>query len=344
MKSPFRIAIVGAGMVTANCHLPAALATNRIQVVALVDSVIDRAYELVKRFNINAHVLHDVEPVLNLVDGIVITTPNNSHCETALTCLQNGIPILIEKPLASTLADAERICKSSSQHGIPVSVGYCRRFWDNVQLMTDLIKSEYFGCIKRFVYQSGNAGGWASMSGFHLDRKSIGGGVLMTMGTHFLDLMLLWFGYPSEFEFSDDSLGGPEANAIATFKFKSDISSFEGTIRLSRTIDLPNGFVMETDNGFIVLHEGENAPILFRPKRRPDVEAVVRRKIYIEASPRNGFLLQLEDFAQSCLEGREPAAPCRDGLESLKLVESLYASKSLLRRDWYDLKEEGDLL
>jgi len=60
------------------------------------------------------------------VDAVVLATPNALHHEQALHCIQAGVPILLEKPIASTVAEAEAIVKAAENTGVPVLIGHHR--------------------------------------------------------------------------------------------------------------------------------------------------------------------------------------------------------------------------
>ncbi len=210
---------MGTGKIAASAHLPAALAAPGIDVVALVDPVLGRARALAQHYGIAPRLAASVSEVVGDIDGAVIATPNNSHCQIAVECCRAGVSTLIEKPLAVSVREGEAIARAAKEAGVVVAVGYVTRFYDGVGLLADLIATGYFGRVHRFAYQSGSAGRWAPLSGYTLDRAATGGGVLVVTGTHFLDRMLYWFGYPDGVEYQDDSLGGPEANVLARFRY-----------------------------------------------------------------------------------------------------------------------------
>jgi predicted dehydrogenase len=204
--------------------------------------------------------------------------------------------------------------------------------------MGDLLRRRYFGAVRQFAYQFGTRGGWAPVSAYNLDRRSSGGGVLVVTGTHFLDRMLHWFGYPVRMHLVDDSRGGPEANAAACFVFESDGGLVRGWARFSKTVALEAGLVIDTDAGMVVLRERPDAPIIVRPSRDEAMETVVRARGSEEGgSPgSHEFLLQLEDFAAACRGEHPPMVPGEVGLKSLRLLEQLYACRSPLADDWYE--------
>ena len=322
-----RIVIVGAGRITADSHLPAALAAPGVEIGALVDADPERARSLARAAGVDTRVASSLSDVLDGADAVIVATPNDSHAALAITCLEAGVHVLIEKPLATTVADAEAVARAAEASGCVAAVGFCTRFQDSVQLMGELLEQEFFGAVRRFAYQLGVVGGWASASGFHLDRAAAGGGVLVTTGTHFLDRMLYWFGPPASCELLDDSLGGPEANAVARFAWDGG-RALVGSARFSKTVTLPAGFVMETERGTVVLREGERETIRFWPAETPGVECALRPS---EPGPAAGlFERQLADFLDACRQGRAPAVSTADGVAGVRLVDELYAKRGPL--------------
>jgi predicted dehydrogenase len=337
MPQPFRLALVGAGMVTRSSHLPAALASDKVQVVALVEPMRQRAEELARWYGIAPAIVPQVQDVLGDIDGAVIATPNDTHMGIALTCLEAGVATLIEKPLASTYAEGEAIVHAGEASGKVVAVGYVVRFRENILLLSDLLTVGYFGAVRGFVHQVGGRGGWAPMSSYNLSRKATGGGVLMVTGTHFLDCMLHFWGYPDDVAFADDAQGGPEANCLAIFRYMTTDTPCEGVALYSKTTELPRGLIIETDRGIVQIADSDEADIMFRPYTYAQAEQVVRRcgkPPYPQEM--SVFQRQLEDFVDACQQGRSPMVDGRQGLASLRLLEELYTRRQALNTDWYN--------
>jgi predicted dehydrogenase len=260
--------------------------------------------------------------VLSGAEAAIIATPNHTHAAIAEQCLTKRVAVLIEKPLALTTSEGERICAAAHRSGAVVAVGYVTRFRETVRLMARLIADRHFGAIRRFAYQFGTKGGWAPLSAYNLDRRTSGGGVLVTTGTHFIDRMLYWFGYPEEASLVDDAAGGPEANAEAQFAFRQ---GFTGIARFSKTVAMPAGFVMETEAGLVVLKDRADATILLRPPDRPELElSIVERH---RAAPADEFVQQLEDFVRAIRGKGTAMVTGEQGVESLRLLEHLYTNR-----------------
>lgn len=335
MHERFRLAIVGAGMITRVTHLPAALTSSGVDVAVLVDPVEGRAAALAQEYGIAPRIVRRIEEAADGIDGAVIATPNHTHMAIAVACLERGIPVLVEKPLAGSYQAGLAILAAAERAGKPVAVGYSTRFRENVRLLKRLLDAEYFGAVRRFVHQFGTPGGWSPLSAYNLDCRTAGGGVLVVTGTHFLDRMLYLWGYPDSVAFEDDSRGGPEANCVARFGYTGGRVPLEGAVRYSKTVRLPPGLVIDTECGYVVVGDHEDADIVIRRHSCPSVEELVRPRMRVQ--PGNDVArLQLEDFVAACREGRSPLVDGRQGLESLRLLEQLYGCRRTLRDDWYE--------
>jgi predicted dehydrogenase len=335
----FRLGIIGAGLITENSHLPAALATSDVRLEAVVDPVASRAASLVRRFGIDAQVARDVGEVLGQLDGAVIATPNDTHKEIAVRCLDAGIPVLLEKPLASNYVDGLAIVEIAKRNAKTLAVGYCTRFRQSTLLLKRLLEIGYFGRVSRFYHQFGTPGGWVPLSGYILNRESVGGGVLVITGTHFLDRMIHYWGYPELAALADDGAGGPEANAVATFRYERGAASIEGKVRYSKTTALPGGMAIETEAGIVTLADNDTADLMLRPSRNSELCQVIRSAN--EAPVADVFQAQLEDFVRACRGGGEPRVTGQQGLLSLRLTEELYGNRVRLIDQWYDQPMES---
>jgi predicted dehydrogenase len=336
MPRPFRLALVGAGMITQSSHLPAALASPLVHVEAIIDPAVDRAAGLARTYGLSVRIAPRVDDVFGGIDGALIATPNDTHHVIAVSCLRRGVPVLIEKPLASGYAEGCAIVEAAEHSGQVAAVGYSSRFRPAILLLKELLDTGYFGTVLRFAHQFGTAGGWAPFSAYNLKRNAAGGGVLVVTGTHFLDRMLYFWGYPDEATLVDDSLGGPEANCTATFRYRRTGAPFEGVARYSKTAALAAGLVIETERGYVILGDHDDSEIVFRPHAKARVEHLVqwRGPSRLPAAP-SVFQLQLEDFIHACRSHRAPRVDARQGLESLRLIEQLYTHGTSHDRDWY---------
>jgi predicted dehydrogenase len=340
-QSPFRLVIVGAGMITASNHLPVALGCSAVKVTGIVDTQVERARSLVQAYGLDAVACSTLQEALSNADGVIIATPNHTHKALAIECIETGLPVLIEKPLATTVEDGEAVVNCAKHHGVTVAVGYQARYRDNLQLLKDLLASRRFGRVRRFARQAGTRGGWAPLSGYNLDRRASGGGVLVVSGTHFLDTMLGLWGYPERVEFWDDSLGGIEAHCQARFAFReADGNVFDGLVISSKLVSLPAGLVIETDRGYLVIPDDDDADILFKPCEA-SLEYCVLKRREPGRFPRKMSVAErlLVDFVDAARTRRAPLANADEALLSLRLLRDLYAAREAMNEHWYPARK-----
>jgi predicted dehydrogenase len=326
---PVKLAIVGCGRITEDSHLPAALKSPAIELSALVDGNLERAQRLARMYGSSCALATELEPVLTSVDCVLIATPNHTHFPLASAALERGLPVLVEKPLTVTFAESRRLCETARSMGTFVSVGFHTRHYPVVPLMKRLLQKGSLGRVRSFHFEYGTRGGWAPHSGYILRREQSGGGVLVVNGTHFIDRMILWFGMPTSFRYSDDSYGGVEANCQAMLEFPD---GFTGSLRFSKTIDLGNHFEMETDLYRVQISSSEQKHIKLWAHDAPDIELAFRDAL--RPAPEDCFQVQLEEFARAVRGHGLPSVDGEAGMLSVKLCEELYARREQLAEPW----------
>ena len=333
-----KIAIAGCGLITRASHLPAALRSPKVEVFALIDSRVANAEALAKDFALKCHIAKDVSEVIDKVEGVLIATPNHTHYPIAEVALKLGIPVLIEKPITTTYEDAIRLCELAQETKAFISVGYRTRYFPSVNMMKKLLDQSFFGKINHFYYEFGTKGGWAPVSGYNIDRKKSGGGVLVVSGTHFLDRMLYWFDEPKKFIYKDDSYGGVEANCKAELFFENDTGNFTGTFFMSKTTGLKNKFILDTEKYVCELNEKDSEKITLFPKNDSSLKMELSPNATQNQIKMSSIQKQLEEFADNI---RRPGKITVDGwfaARSIKLIEEMYKNRSLLEEPWVTYK------
>ncbi|MEO9190477.1 MAG: Gfo/Idh/MocA family oxidoreductase [Acetobacteraceae bacterium] len=327
MNQPFRIGIVGSGAVARLCHVPAVLASPLAALSATVDPVTERARSVAREYGVDPVVASSLEHVLDKVDGLIIATPNHTHAPLALAAIAAGVPCLIEKPLCITEAEGRRVCEAAERGGVVVAAGYCLRFNEGVVLVKQLLDEGSLGAVRQFHFQDGSVGGWSPESGYILNRESAGGGVMTVTGSHHLDRMLYWFGYPDEALLQHDGSGGPEAHCHATIRYRSRGLRIDGSMLFSKLVRLDAGVAVRTELG--TLATGVlGSPVLWRRSESPAVTAELRSAGIGSWDPRKTvFQRQLEDFIEACRGEHPPAVPAETGLQSVRLISALYGTR-----------------
>ena len=130
------------------------------------------------------------------VDGVIITTPNQYHEEQAVAAFEAGLGVLIEKPLAHTLDSAERIVAAAADAPGICIVGFKNRFLPAVEVIKGYERAGRFGEVTHVEANYIRRRGIPGRGSWFTDRSSSGGGSLIDIGVHAIDLALYVLDFP----------------------------------------------------------------------------------------------------------------------------------------------------
>jgi predicted dehydrogenase len=330
-RSTVRLAIIGCGAVTELCHLPAAKLTQEVKIVALVDKNIQRAKLLAKRFGITNYA-QDYQQLPENVNGVIIALTNFLHAPVAMDFLKSRMPVLIEKPMALTVEEAEAMVKTADVAEVALQVGLMYRFCNGARLVKRVIDEGWLGALQSFSLESGFVYDWPVTTGFIFSKEQAGGGVLIDTGSHMLDLLRWWLGDVIDVEYRDDSLGGVEADCLVSLVLQHPTGPVQGTVTLSRIRKL-------SDTARIV---GERFTI--------EYDLSTPQKVRIWPSTWHGkctsfisdfgptssqswnevYAEQLRAFAQAIFTGGKSAVPGESVISNVALIERCYRGRQPL--------------
>lgn len=235
-----KYALIGCGRISAN-HIAAAKA-NRLEFVGICDINKEMLQDKVSRF--------DLEEVYQYVDYhkmlekerpelVAIATESGKHAAIALDCIEAGCNVIIEKPIALTLAEADAVIKAAKEKGVKVCANHQNRFNKSIQKIRDAVEKERFG---RMFYGTAHIR-WCRDENYYMQAKWRGtweqdGGALMNQCIHNIDLLRWMMGDEVEEVIGmTDRLNHPYIEAedlgIALVKFKNGAYGvIEGTTDL----------------------------------------------------------------------------------------------------------------
>jgi myo-inositol 2-dehydrogenase/D-chiro-inositol 1-dehydrogenase len=192
MSTPLGIGVLGLGGIACTHHLPALRRIPGVSVVALSDPD-PRARERAARFAPGAGRHDSAESLLARpdVDAVLIAAPTHLHAELAGVAAAAGKHIYIEKPLATSGADASRIIDAASRSGVRVAVGFNRRRHPLYAQARRVLAAERIGRVRSVHSAFSEPVAPGEMPGWKRSR-STGGGVLLDLGSHHFDL-IRWF-------------------------------------------------------------------------------------------------------------------------------------------------------
>jgi len=335
-KTPVRLAMVGCGAVTEVSHLPAArLVRDALEMVALCDPDLERARALAKRFAIDRCVA-DVRELESGVDGVVVAVPNHLHAPVGLECLGRGLPVLVEKPLAPTLDQARALVDAADAAGVALQVGLMYRYCEGTRLVKRALEEDWLGTLQNFSLESGAVYDWPITSGFFASKAEAGGGELMDIGSHLLDLLLWWLGEPLAVEYRDDCRGGVEAECSLALTLGHEGAAVSGTVLLSRVRRLSNRVRLVGERLTLEYDLSSVGGLRLWPSA-PDPTGVAFVSDFGASQQRSWdevFADQLKAFARAIRSGEQPAVTGRSSLPSLALIERCYRERQPLEYAW----------
>ncbi|MDQ0897041.1 Gfo/Idh/MocA family protein [Paenibacillus sp. V4I7] len=192
MSKTYRIAIIGCGGIANGKHMPSLNKLKNVEMVAFCDIISEKAQEAAAKYGKeDARVYEDYREVLkdSTIDIVHVCTPNDSHAEITIAALEAGKHVMSEKPMAKTASDARRMVEAAKRTGKKLTVGYNNRFRGDSQHLRQLCSEGELGEIyfaKAHAIRRRAVPTW----GVFLDEEKQGGGPLIDIGTHALDLTM----------------------------------------------------------------------------------------------------------------------------------------------------------
>ncbi|MGG1554499.1 Gfo/Idh/MocA family protein [Paenibacillus ferrarius] len=187
-----RVGMIGCGGIATGKHLPSLNKIDKVEVVAFFDISEERAKEARDQFGApGAKVYASIQALLadEAVDVVHVCTPNDTHAEISIAALEAGKHVMCEKPMAKTSADARRMVEVAKRIGKKLTIGYNNRFRADSQYLKKIVDEGDLGEIyfaKAHAVRRRGVPTW----GVFLDEEKQGGGPLIDIGTHALDLTL----------------------------------------------------------------------------------------------------------------------------------------------------------
>jgi predicted dehydrogenase len=292
-----------------------------------------RAQRLGRRFGIE-RCTDDYHAWLADVDGVIVAVPNHLHAPVARELLEHRVAVLVEKPLASTLAEGQALAALSRTSGVPVQVGHMYRFSKTTRLVKRAVDEGWLGPLRGFSVRYGVVSSWPATSGFYWRKEQAGGGVLMDMGPHVLDLLRWWLGEVSEVEYYDDVAGGVEADCRLSLTVRTSSGDIRGDVALSRLRWL-GGTATIVGERFTIECDIRTLAARIRPAGwGVDDPSFAADFAPAGDSFRGMFVEQLRAFAAAIRDGTVPLVPADAVLPAMAVIERCYRERRPLEHTW----------
>src|SRR5690625_3423648 len=197
MSKRLKIGIIGAGGIATGAHIPAYLkCSDRVEIISVADIHKQKAEDCAEKFSI-PYAFDNYEDMLTelTLDAVSICTPNKFHCSATLKALEAGCHVLCEKPPAMSYEEALIMETAAKKVGKILTYGFHYRYTPEVMALKRFIEGNELGDIytaRVTAMRRRGIPGW----GVFTNKELQGGGALIDIGVHMLDVALYLMGYP----------------------------------------------------------------------------------------------------------------------------------------------------
>lgn len=338
-----KIGIIGTGNIS-HLHIAGYLHNKNTELYALCDINEERLKKAGEKYGISRLYTDKDEMLKSLpeLDAVSVCTWNSAHAECSIAALRAGKHVLCEKPMAMNAQQALDMERAAAESGKLLMIGFVRRFGNDCRVIQDFIDGGTVGDIyyakATYLRRCGCPGGWFG------DKARSGGGPLIDLGVHVIDLCRYLAGNRRPLSVFGASFSGLDRSQVKTVKSytasdlaKRDVYNVEDAICAMIRFE---GFVLSVEASFALNIKKDVGKIeLFGTKGGvsvdPEVEVYNVTNGYLTdisigyptALDFNGlFDNEIAHFAD-CLLGRcECRSPAHDGVEIMRIIDGIYES------------------
>lgn len=345
MEKIMKVGIIGCGNIS-HCHIQAYRRNPNVQVISCCDINLERAKQYAATYNIPTY-YGSVDEMLKKekdLDSVSVCTWNNGHYECTMKALKAHKNVLVEKPMAMNAKQALKMQEEAEKQGVVLQVGFVKRFAKTTDIFQDLQDNLGDIYLAKAIYtrRIGNPGGWFS------DKSKSGGGPLIDLGVHVIDLSRYLMGMPkpvSVYGATFNKLGdkkdvkGIHLYHPVDYDAKTNICDVEDSV--IALIRFDNGALLHLEASFTLnLKEGITTLQMFGDKGGAVVEP--RLEIYRDINDymtnitpiidynydvfAEMFTNETNHFYDCCVNGAKCKAPAEDGVMLMKILDAIYES------------------
>lgn len=323
-----RWGLVGTGAIANKRVGPALIHAQNSSLVAVCDVRRDAAESLAEKLGVGTvHTQLDDLLEDNQIDAVYLATPIFLHASQALQVLDAGKHVLVEKPMALSVAEAEQMVNKAREKGKTLATAYYRRFYPKIERLKTLINEGTLGDIVSVVstYHTWYDPGEGAPGSWRTQKAQAGGGVIWDMGSHRFDLLIDLLGMPTQVWAVTETLAhdyqvedtasvylkmGNGAQCVSTWQWSSrtwvdhlSIIGTKGKVVLE-PVDSPN----------LTLFIGKD-----RAQERLNEEIPL---------PDNVHEPMIQNFIDSVLAGVDPVEVGEEGLKVNRILEAIDRSSA----------------
>lgn len=352
-QEQLRVGIIGCG--AGIFHLEGYQTEPRAKVVALAGLDTDRCEMLAKKFDV-PRIYRDYQDLLadDDIDAVSIAVPNILHMPVALAAFEAGKHVLIEKPLARNAEEGVRMVEAAEKHGKLLGISFQRRTRHDIQLLRNQVDTGAFG---RVYYSKAwwmRRSGIPGLGSWFTSKEGAGGGPLIDLGVHVLDMVLYVLGNPKITSVSASTYAeiGPQGKGAWVGRRSSSPSE----VQQYEVEDLATAFMRFEDGGTLLLEASwaaftemkddfgiqlygsqGGARIFAENYALTDTLEVYSGfgDTTMDSKPRlvetEGHGAIIRNFVDAILEGKPLSPDGVEGLDRVRLIDAIYRSAELGR-------------
>ena len=340
-----KVAVVGVGNIS-NCHINGYLKNENVELYAFCDINEERVkaqgakYGVTRLYTDEATMLAECPEI----DAVSVCTWNSAHAPCTIMALNAGKHVLCEKPMAMNAQEAQDMIDASVRNGKKLMIGFVRRFGNDASVVKDFIENDKVGDIyyakATYLRRNGNPGGWFG------DKSHSGGGPLIDLGVHVIDLTRFLMGNPkpvSVYGATFHKLGNrpgvkSSVGYVSAGKGNNDICDVEDMA--TALIRYDNGAVLSVEASFSLNIKNDSGKIeLFGTKGGvkldPEFELYTDVNNYLANVTLNMptalsfdglFENEINYFVDAVVNDVDVSSIARDGKTLMQILDAIYLS------------------
>ena len=332
MSKAIRLSVMGAGLIGKR-HIEQILARPEAGLASIIDPT-SAARELAQSLNVAWYpFFQDIAPE-DRPEGIIVATPNQMHVANGMECIEAGLPVLIEKPIADDLVGAEALVDSAERRGVPLLVGHHRRHDPMIQRAKEEIDSGRLGQIV-----SVHGMFWLIKPDDYFDvawRREKGAGPILLNLIHDVDLLRYLCGEIVAVQAAQSNRVrnyAVEETAVIILRFASGAL---GTVNVSDTIEAPWSWEFTAGENPAYSHTPETCyqiggrrtslalpqlDLWHHPSKASWWAPLERERLSFV--PQHPLGLQIANFCAVINGTAKPVVSGREGLNTLRVIDAI---------------------
>ena len=335
--SKFRMALIGAGNIAQNAHIPAYKRMDDVEIVAIADWNLERAKGAAAHFP-GCKAYRTVEEVLatEQIDGVDICVWNQSHAPVAIAAANAGKHVLCEKPMSVDVASALRMKEAVENAAVTFMLAVPRRYQSDVRLLAGMIADGKLGEIYygkcAMIRRRGTPIGWFT------DVEKSGGGPVLDIGVHCIDNTWYLMGRPKPVRVSAQiayGIGDFKTQGVSRWTaLDHDVTAFNTEDAAAGIVHFENGACLLFETSWAMNCRDQSYTQVCGTKGGAELEPL---RIYTEEEDHlvdkqpvtinvDRYEYEIRHFLECVRTGRKPTSSLEDAVTIQRILNGIYES------------------